>query len=228
MEIEIFSDVVCPWCWIGERKLRTALAGFDGEVSLTWRAYQLDPSAVSDGKPLIDALSRRFGGADTVRRMFAQVTGVAAQVDLDLRFDQAVSANTRDAHKVIWLAGRYGRQLETVESLHAAHFTEGLDIGSAEVLVARAVAAGLPEAAVREALLSDEANAAVDADIARARAFGITGVPTFIFAGKYQVTGAQDPAVLAEALAEVRRREAGSPITLVTPGGGETCTDENC
>lgn len=230
VEIEIFSDVVCPWCWIGERKLRAALDTFDGDVSLTWRAYQLDPSATSEGTPLVDWLGRRYGGRHTALRMFEQVTEVAAQVGLDMRFEQAISANTRDAHKLIWLAGQHDRQLELVESLHAAHFTDGLDIGSAEVLVSRAVAVGLPEPAVRGALLSPDAEAAVDADIARARELGITGVPTFIFAGKYSISGAQDPATIRQVLEEVRRREAAQPqpIKLLTPTGGEVCTDESC
>ena len=228
VEIEIYSDVVCPWCWIGTRKLLAALDEFDGDVSLTWRAYQLDPSATSEGVPLADWLGRRFGGRDQAMRMFQQVTGVATQVGLDMRFDQAVSANTRDAHKLIWLAGEHGVQHELVESLYAAHFTEGLDIGSGDVLVSRAVAVGLPESAVREALLSPTAEAAVSADLANARELGITGVPTFIFAGKYSVTGAQDAATLRQVLEEVRRREPTQPISLVTAGAGEVCTDETC
>jgi predicted DsbA family dithiol-disulfide isomerase len=242
VEIEIFSDVVCPWCWIGERKLRAALETFDGEVTLRWRAYQLDPSATSDGTPLVDWLGRRYGGRANAERMFENVTSVAAQVGLEMKFDRAISANTRDAHRVIWLASAFGKQVEMVESLHEAHFTDGLDIGDHEVLVSRAVAVGLPEESVRgaisrgerseasgvEALLSDESAAAVDADIERARDFGITGVPTFVFAGKYAISGAQDPATIREVLEEVRRRESTSPITLLTPGGGEVCTDERC
>jgi predicted DsbA family dithiol-disulfide isomerase len=224
VEIEIYSDVVCPWCWIGTRKLLAAVKKFDGEVSLTWRAYQLDPAATSDGAPLTDYLGRRFGGRDQVQGMVRQVAGVG----LDMRFEQAISANTRDAHKLIWLAGEHRLQHELVESLYAAHFTDGLDLGSADVLVSRAVAVGLPEGLVREALLSPEAEAAVSTDLASARELGITGVPTFIFAGKYSVTGAQDPATLLQVLEEVRQREAKQPITLVAAGGGEVCTDENC
>ncbi|MBB5871032.1 putative DsbA family dithiol-disulfide isomerase [Allocatelliglobosispora scoriae] len=228
MEIEIYSDVVCPWCWIGTRKLLAALEEFDGEVSLKWRAYQLDPSATSEGVPTAEYIGKRFGGRDQAMRMFQQVSGVAAQVGLDMRFDRAISANTIDAHKLIWLAGEHGVQHELVESLYAAHFTDGLDLGSAEVLVSRAVAVGLPEGLVREALLSPEAAAAVSSDLASARELGITGVPTFIFEGKYSVTGAQDPATLLQVLQEVRKREAKQPISLVTAGGGEVCTDETC
>lgn len=227
VEIEIFSDVVCPWCWIGEQRLLKALDGFDEPASLRWRAFQLDPSAESTGTPLVEWLGRRFGGPDNVVRKFAQVSGAAAGEGLTMNFDQAISANTRDAHRLIWWANERGEQRPMVEALHRAHFTDGRDIGSPTDLADVAVALGHDGAAVRSFLDSSAGQAEVDADLEWARTLGITGVPTFIFAGKYAVTGAQDPATLRQVLDEVRRRE-GSDLTAQVAATAESCADDSC
>ena len=216
MEIEIYSDVVCPWCYLGKRRLDAALESFGGEVTLRWRAFQLDPTAPAEGRPLLGWLGHRFGGEARARQAMAQVTSVAAAEGLQLDFDRALAANTFDAHRLLWFADQpetvfFGAMADTqpqlAEALHRAHFTDGLDISALEVLVSLAVDVGLDADRVRAMLSSNEGTADVRAQIAMAHDLGITGVPTFVVAGKYAVTGAQDAATLRSLLDEVARRE---------------------
>ncbi|MGK5519817.1 DsbA family oxidoreductase [Micromonospora sp. URMC 107] len=208
MEIEIYADVVCPWCYIGKRRLEQALESYDGEVTVRYRPFQLDPSPVSEPRPLVDAMAAKFGGPDRVRQMFGQVTEVAAQVGLKLDFDRAVAANTFDAHRLVAWATDRGRAAEIVDALYRAHFTDGVDVGSRDALAALAAEVGLDAAEARRFLDSDERVAELSDELATARQIGVTSVPTFVLAGRYAVTGAQEPETLLAALAEVDRREA--------------------
>lgn len=191
MELEIYADVVCPWCWIGEQRLLKALDSLDIPVNLRWRAFQLDPTAESAGTPLVQWLGRRYGGEANARRMFTHVTQVGGDEGLVMDFDRAVSANTFDAHRLIWFARDTG-QRAMVERLHQAHFSEGLDVGSRSVLASLATSLGYDRHRVEQFLSSDDGVAEVRADLAEARDLGITGVPTFVFDGRYAVSGAQD------------------------------------
>ncbi|MFY1597316.1 DsbA family oxidoreductase [Micromonospora sp. WMMD737] len=208
MEIEIYADVVCPWCYIGKRRLEQALESYDGEVTVRYRPFQLDPSPVPEPRPLVDAMAAKFGGPDRVRQMFGQVTEVAAQVGLKLDFDRAVAANTFDAHRLVAWAADRGRAAETVDALYRAHFTDGVDVGSRDALAALAAEVGLDAAEARRFLDSGERVAELSDELATARQIGVTSVPTFVLAGRYAVTGAQEPETLLAALAEVDRREA--------------------
>jgi predicted DsbA family dithiol-disulfide isomerase len=208
VRIEIYSDIVCPWCYIGKRRLEQALEAFDEAVTLRWRAFQLNPSATS-GLPLLESLARMFGGPERAQQIVARTVGVAESVGLDLHFDRAVTANTFDAHRLSWFAVPSGKQPELVEALHRAHFTEGFDVSSHPTLVSIAESVGV--AGAEEFLGSEAGVAEVRAELAVAREAGVTGVPTFVLAGKYAVTGAQDAAVLRDVLAEVRRRESETP-----------------
>jgi predicted DsbA family dithiol-disulfide isomerase len=207
VDIEIWSDVVCPWCYIGKRRLEAALQGFDGEVNVKLRSYQLDASPVTEPRPLIEALAAKFGGGARVEQMVANVTGVAAADGLALNFDRAIAANTFDAHRLIAWADDQGRQLDMVEALHRAHFTDGVDLGDPAALAGIAGSLGLDEPAARAYLDSTDGTDRVRKDLAEARELGVTSVPTFVLAGRYAVTGAQDAATLREALNEVARRE---------------------
>jgi predicted DsbA family dithiol-disulfide isomerase len=211
VEIEIWADVVCPWCYMGKVRLERALASYDREVTVRYRPFQLDPRPVDGPAPLIEAMSARFGGSERVRQMFAHTKGVAAGDGLELHFDRAVTANTFEAHRLVWFAGTRGRASEMLDALYRAHFTEGVDVGSRDALAALAAGIGLDGA--REFLDSDAGVAEVRAALAEARELGINGVPMFVFAGKYAVSGAQDPATLREVLAEVDRREAAGSIS---------------
>jgi predicted DsbA family dithiol-disulfide isomerase len=208
MEIEIYADVVCPWCYIGKRRLTEALKTFDGEVAVRYRPFQLDPRPVPEPRPLVDSLAERFGGAERVRQMFAQTAATAARDGLDLRFDRAVAANTFDAHRLVRYADQHDRAEPVVEALYRAHFTDGVDVGSRPALAKIAGEAGLDDTGVAAFLDSDAGVAELHTDLATARDLGVTSVPTFVLAGRYAVTGAQEPETLRGVLAEVRRREA--------------------
>jgi predicted DsbA family dithiol-disulfide isomerase len=206
VDIEIWSDIVCPWCYIGKRRLDTALRDFDGDVSVTFRSYQLDASPVPEPRPLIEALSAKFG--PNAAQMVGNVVDVAAADGLTLNFDRAVAANTFDAHRLIAWAADQGRQLDMVEALHQAHFTDGIDLGSHPALAGVAAELGLDSAAAVAHLGGTDGADRVRKDLAEARELGVTSVPTFVLAGKYAVTGAQDAVTLRSALDEVARRES--------------------
>jgi predicted DsbA family dithiol-disulfide isomerase len=209
VDIDVFSDVVCPWCYIGKRRLEAALAQYDGEVNVRYRPFQLDPNTPHEPHPLIDWLGPRFGGVEAARRMTQQTRGIASVDGIEMDFENAVIANTFDAHRLVWFAGRaLGPQV--MEALHRAHFTLGLDVASHDVLTDVAVSAGLGEDEVRKFLASTDGVEEVNTELAFARDLGISGVPTFIFANKYAMSGAADPENLLEIIHEVERREAAA------------------
>ncbi|WP_433284093.1 DsbA family oxidoreductase [Micromonospora sp. CA-244673] len=210
MEIEIYADVVCPWCWIGKRRLEQALERYDGEVSIRFRPFQLDPTPVTEPKPLIEALGAKFGGRDKAEGMAAHVTQVAKGAGIDMHFDRAVAANTFEAHRLVRFATERGRAAEVVERLYRAHFQDGVDVGSTDALVKLAGEVGLDETEAREYLESNLGRREVAADLSAAHQLGVSSVPTFVLAGKYAVTGAQEPETLLAALHEVAQREASA------------------
>jgi len=209
VDIQVWSDVICPWCYIGKSRLEQALRGFTGDdVAVTFRAYQLDPSPVPRPVPLKAALAAKFGGPARAEQMFAHVTAVAAADGLTLNFDRAIAANTFDAHRLIaWAAGQ-GRQHDMLDAVQRAHFTDGVDIGSLAALARLAGSIDLDEPTALAHLDSSAGGTEVTADLAEARELGITSVPTFVIDGRYAVQGAQEPAVLRDALNEIARREA--------------------
>lgn len=210
MEIEIYADVVCPWCWIGKRRLEQALASYDGEVTVRFRPFQLDPTPVTEPKPLIEALGAKFGGRDKAEGMAAHVTQVAKGAGIDMRFDRAVAANTFEAHRLVRFATERGRAAELVERLYRAHFQDGIDVGSTDALVKLAAEVGLDETEARDYLESNLGRREVAEDLSAAHQLGVSSVPTFVLAGKYAVTGAQEPETLLAALHEVAQREAAA------------------
>ncbi|MFF0152450.1 DsbA family oxidoreductase [Micromonospora sp. NPDC005203] len=210
MEIEIYADVICPWCYIGKRRLDEALASYPGEVTVRYRPFQLDPSPVAEPLPLVQALAGKFGGPERAQQMVAHVTQAAAADGLRLDYDRAVIANTFDAHRLVSYATDHGRAAEMVEALYQAHFHNGVDVGSREALATLAGEVGLDAADARRFLDSDERVTDVAAELATARDLGITSVPTFVLAGKYAVTGAQEVQTLLAALSEVEQREAAA------------------
>ncbi|MFI6386425.1 DsbA family protein [Nonomuraea sp. NPDC050547] len=220
MKVEIFSDVVCPWCYIGHTRFARAAEAYrakGGTVEITMRPFQLNPDAPAEGEPLLTALERKFG--PDIAQMTSQVTGVAEQEGLELRFDHAVSANTAQAHRLIQVATTQGRGEEMARRLFQAHFTDGLDVGDTEVLAKLAAEAGVTD----DGDGSDE----VDEQLARARQLGISGVPLFLFEGQFAVSGAQPYETFVAALEEVAERTGQKPITvLAAPADG--CADDSC
>jgi predicted DsbA family dithiol-disulfide isomerase len=228
VDIDVYSDVVCPWCYIGKRRLEAALERYDGDVKITYRPFQLDPSTPTEGRPLSEWLNPKFGGPARVRQMTAHTASVAAADGITMDFDSAIIANTFNAHRLIWFAGRHRRNAEVAEALHKAHFTDGLDIGSLSVLTDAAVSAGLDAETVRAFLESAEGTDEVTAEINEAHQLGISSVPTFVFAGKYAVSGAQDPDLLLQTLQEVARRESATSVLQPIGPDGQVCDDDSC
>lgn len=204
LTIEIWSDIVCPWCYIGRRRFETALNQFPhrDQVEIIWRSFQLDPSAPRDYPGTAhDFLMQRYGlSRQQAEARHAQVTALAAQEGLDYHFDRACPVNSFDAHRLLQLAARHGRQSEMKERLQKAYFTDGLLISDHETLVQLAVEVGLDAAEVRQMLAGDAYTGDVQADIRRAAMFGIRGVPFFVLNEQYGVSGAQETAVFLDAL----------------------------
>ena len=205
LTVEIWSDVVCPWCYIGKRRFETAAARLHDEVDLhvVYRPYQLDPTA-SPGiaQPVIEAYAKKFGGHERAAEIIDHVTEIAAAEGLTFHMDKALRANTLLAHRLLFLAEATGQQYELEERLLKAYFVDGLDIGNPDVLADCAAEVGMQRDAVRAFLDSDDGVAEVQAMLRVAAEAEITAVPTFVFDGRWSVPGAQD----AETFVNVIRR----------------------
>ena len=225
MKVEIYSDVVCPWCYIGEKRFERALAAYPGaaEVEVVFRPYQLDPAAPAESYPLRQYLERRFGGPS--EGMTNQVSAAGAGEGIAFDWDRALAANTFTAHRLLRLAEReYGAaaQRALVDRLFAAHFTAGEDVNDAAVLTRLAVEAGLDEERVRSYLASDEGAEELASELDQARRLGIRAVPSFVFEGKFMVQGAQSASVFLQALEEVEKQAA------TVPADSAGCDDGSC
>lgn len=233
MQIDIWSDIACPWCYIGKRRFEAALADFPhrDDVEVTWHSYQLDPSIPRhyDGTE-VDYLVQRKGMAEEqVRQMIGHVAEQAKGEGLDYDFDGLVVANSWRAHHLIHTAARAGgpeAAAAVKEALLSAHFVEAKDIGDDDVLVAIGVAAGLDEAAVRAGLDDPEVTAEVESDIATARQIGVQGVPFFVLDRKYGVSGAQPGEVFAQALTQAWHES--HPAIQTIGGDGQACGPDGC
>jgi predicted DsbA family dithiol-disulfide isomerase len=194
MKVEIWSDVVCPWCYIGKRRFETALGRFAhaGAVEVVWRSFELDPSAPATDVDLIGHLAAKYGVSRAeAEAMNARVTRIAAEEGLHYRLDIARRGRTFDAHRLIHLGAERGVQGEVKEALMAAYQTQGEPIADHDALTKVAVAAGLEEPEVREVLAGDDYADDVRADEHEAMELGVTGVPFFVFDRRYAVAGAQ-------------------------------------
>ena len=236
MQIEIWSDVVCPWCYIGKRRLESALAGFEhaDEVEVVWRSFQLDPTAPREATESIAAHlgSKYGGGADAGRQMIDRVTEVAAGEGLAFDYHDAQRASTFDAHRLLHLAhaeGGSSLQGELKERLLAAYFTGARNPADHAVLTEAALAVGLPAARVASVLGSEEYAEEVAADVAQATAYGATGVPFFVVDRRYGVSGAQPSEVFTQLL-DRAWSESQPLVQVVGQGGesGEACGPDGC
>jgi predicted DsbA family dithiol-disulfide isomerase len=232
MRIEIWSDVVCPWCYIGKRRLERALADFDGaaDVEIVWRSFELDPSAPAvPVETVAEALGRKYGGGpEAGRQMVDRVEAIAAEEGLLFRHHQSLRVSTVDAHRVLHLAletGGPGLQGRLKEALLSAYFVETENIADHATLLRIAAGVGLDEVRVKEVLTSDEYADAVAADVREAAALGATGVPFYVVDRKYGVSGAQASDVFAQVL-ERAWSDAHPQLDLV--GGADACGPEGC
>ena len=225
MKVEIWSDVVCPWCYIGKRRFEAAVRELPFPVEVTWRSFQLDPQATSvPAGQQAARLARKYGvSLAEAEQMNARVTAVAAEEGLDFRLDVARSGNTLDAHRLLHLGLARGVQDALKERFDRAYFTEGEPVDDHATLTRLAVEVGLDEAEVTDVLASDRYRDDVLRDVAEAQALGITGVPFFVVDRRYGVSGAQSPEVIRQAL---QQAWGDRPLAVVT--GGETCDDESC
>ena len=232
LNVEIWSDIACPWCYIGKKRFETALADFPfrDDVRVTWRSYELSPDTpTGPGRPEVDALADLKGiPRPQVQRMFAQVTAVGAGEGLAYDFDRTLSVNTFDGHRLVHLAAATGLADRVLEALYSAHFEHGADLGDDETLVRVVAEAGL-DADEARAVLAGSAHAdAVRRDEAEARAIGVTGVPFFVVDRRLGVSGAQPAGVFTQLLEEGWK--AANPV-VVLPGAdtdAAACVDDAC
>ncbi len=231
MKVEIWSDVACPWCYIGKRRFEAALAQFEhrDQIEVIWHSYQLDPDAPrTSEQTLNEMLSQKYGvSISRAAAMNEQVTALAAQEGLEYHLDKARYGNTFDAHRLNHLAATHHLQDEMEERLFKAYFTEGLALGDTETLVQLASQVGIAADEARAVLASDAYADEVREDIQMAWDFGIRGVPFFAFDEKYGVSGAQSTQVFGQVL-EQSWSEAHPLTNVSTTQDAGLCDDDTC
>jgi predicted DsbA family dithiol-disulfide isomerase len=209
-QIDVVSDVVCPWCFIGKRRLGRALAMRpDIPFNVQWRAYRLDPSVPPEGVDRKSYLAAKFGDDERVKSMGEAIRDAGAGEDISFAYDKIEKTpNTLNAHRLVRWSTTTGLQDEIVEQLFRAYFEQGLDIGDAAVLTGVASGAGMDGEVVSRLLAGDADREQVEREDALAHEMGISGVPTFIFANKYAVSGAVEPEQLVDVIDTVLREMA--------------------
>jgi len=234
LRIDVWSDIACPWCYVGKRRLEATLAGFEhrAAVDVVWRSFELDPGAARE-QPTDGPYARRLAAKYRMTEAEAQgridhLVSLAAADGLTMRFDLIRPGNTFDAHRVLHLARAPGRQDVVKERFMRGYFSEGAAIGDPAVVRALAMEAGLDGAAVDEVLAGDRHAAEVRADQALARELGIRGVPFFVFDGRLAASGAQPVATLRATLVQAwgARPAAPAPADDVAPAAA--CGPDGC
>lgn len=218
--VEVWSDVVCPWCLIGKRRFDRANVAlrddpsFTPEITVVYRPFQLDPNARRGVvEPVADAYARKFGGPEQAAAVMERVTAMAAGEGLEFHLERALRANTADAHRLLWWAlaeGGPSVQGALKQSLMLAYFTEGANIGDPDVLVDRAAGCGLDADTARSFLASEDGVEALAVGLQRAAEYGITAVPTYVIDGRWSVPGAQDGHVFEQVLRRVMTQRAST------------------
>jgi predicted DsbA family dithiol-disulfide isomerase len=228
MKVEIWSDIVCPFCYIGKRKFEKALDGFGAKdkVEIVWRSFQLDPDMeFVPGQSVHEYLGKRKGGtAAEGKQMNDSMTSIAKEVGLEYNFDKAIINNTLDAHRLLHLAKTKGLQNEMKERLFKAYYNEGKNIGDLETLIQLGREVGLPTDEIAATLQADTYKEEVLLDQYAAQQVGARGVPFFVFNDKYAVSGAQHSDVFTQVLDKVWEEEKPLPLDETSAGG--YCTPE--
>lgn len=234
MLVEVWSDVMCPFCYIGKRKFEAAIAKSEhkDKIKLVWKSFQLDPSISSDdNKDYSLFLQKKKGfSAEQTKGMLAGVSNMAREMGLDYHFEKAIVANSFLAHRFAHLAKKQGLQDAAEEALFKAHFTDGKDIGNLETLVQLGISIGIEELECREALTGNAFIEEVQQDQIEAQQIGVTGVPFFVFNRKYAISGAQETSVFSNTIDKAFvewEKQNKSPELEITDGKACT-TDGKC
>ena len=216
MNVEIFSDVACPFCYIGKRQFERAIEAFPyaDEVEVTWRSFQLDPAAPTEPQgDTHSLLADKYGiTVEEAKAMSGRVGTMAEAAGLEMDFENVVHVNTFDAHRLLHLARSLGREDEVVEALFAAYFTRGENLADREVLAALASEAGLDPSSVLEMLAGERFKPEVGDELGEAHELGLNGVPAFVIDRSLLVSGAQPPEVILGALQQARENRAGEAV----------------
>jgi predicted DsbA family dithiol-disulfide isomerase len=219
LTIDVVSDVVCPWCYLGQKRLDNAMAAAaDVDIAVTWRPFQLDPTIPPEGMDRKAYMRAKFGDEARLRDAHARLEALGAAEGIDYAFDAIkVSPNALDAHRVIRWAGANSQEAQSklVRRLFKLYFEEGADIGDRAVLARAAGVAGMDAAVVETLLASDADRDAVANEAATASRMGVTGVPCFLFEGKYAVMGAQDVSTLTDAIKQIAAAKARGELEKV-------------
>jgi predicted DsbA family dithiol-disulfide isomerase len=205
---KVVSDLICPWCYIGKRRLEAALREIPTEtaVSVSWHPFQLNPEMSNKGMERKEYCMRKFGSWAKCEELYAQISAAGKTVGIDFHFEkQPIIPNTFDSHRVIWLAGQQGLQDAVVEALFRAYFCEGVNLSIRLNLVEVAVAAGLDRKEIKRLMESDSAVAEVQAEEKELKSLGVSAVPLFIIQDRVGVSGAQPPETILRAFAEAQR-----------------------
>ncbi|MDR2285782.1 MAG: DsbA family oxidoreductase [Sphingobacterium sp.] len=233
MKIEIWSDIMCPFCYIGKRKLEKSIETLPNKdaIEIEWKSYQLNPDLQTDTSQNInDYLSTHKGmSLEQAQQMSQQVTQMAAVEGLEYHMDKAVVANSFRAHVFAHFAKKYGKQLEAEELLFKSYFTEGKNVDDIAVLKALATQLGLDENELARVLKSGELDDEVKMDIHEARQIGVQGVPFFVYDRKYAISGAQPNELFVQTLEKAMSEWRGSsPLQIVAEQDGPSCGPEGC
>lgn len=215
MQIDIYSDIVCPWCYIGKRRLERALASVGRNVHVTWRPFQLNPTMPLDGMDRTTYLEAKFGSLEAFGRMEEQLLVAGTDEEIPFAFEKIQrTPNTFAAHRLVWYSAQQGRQDDVVEALFRVYFLEGKDIGDLKTLAHVAVEAGLDRTETEEFLAGEKGATEVKGEEAVGRRLGIRGVPYFVFNGTVSISGAQTPDIFVSAIQQaqetVRDRKEGA------------------
>lgn len=231
MKIEIWSDVMCPFCYIGKNNFEQALEKlpFKDRVEVEWKSFQLDPTLeVNKTQDTIQYFREKKGVAEAqATQMLSQVTQMGKGAGIDFNFEKTLITNTFNAHKLLHLAKKHNKSNEMEEALFIAHFIDGKNVGDVDVLVSLAEKLGIDKDEATKAVMSDELDYEVNQDILEARNNGVSGVPFFVLNGKYAVSGAQPVAVFEDALQQTYK-ETVSPFKDLSGNSGASCDADGC
>lgn len=231
MKIEIWSDVMCPFCYIGKNNFEEALnkLPFKDEVQVEWKSFQLDPSLdPKQTQNTIEYFREKKGFPEAqATQMISQVAQMGKGAGIDFNFEKALITNTFSAHKLLHLAKKYNKSNEMEEALFIAHFIDGKNVGDTEVLVSLAESLDLDKEEAIQAVTTDQWNNEVNQDILEARNNGVSGVPFFVLNGKYAVSGAQPVEAFEEALQQTYK-ETVSPFKDISGSSGASCDADGC